>query len=311
MKKTVVVLFVFVLSLFIVSILLAAPSQEEIVPAKTQWAIHIDIEKMISTRLGQTLKKEESHRWIWKRKHINRKLKFDPVKDLKSVTVFWGEGMGPEPAAFVKGKFDRNFLLGLLEEEESHRETSYGETTIHHWNDDDYGAFYGEDMIVFSESEKSLKVALDVLTGKSKGIPISKFVDPKIMSKDVFLTAFASDISSLKKYDRSFILEKMDSMNLTASERGDKLDIRLNLMTVAAKDAENMKHVIRGLMAMADLKLEKIESKTKITDVVQISADGKELHLQLVYPVEELLDILLGKKDLDLFHLARHLESYH
>ena len=310
MKKSMIFLLVMVMCLFVASMLLAIPSQEELVPENAQWAIHIDMEKMMSTRLGQNLQDEDVHVWTWKRKHMHKTLRFDPIKDLKSVTVFWGESMGSEPVALIRGKFNRKHLLGLLEDEDSYRQTTYGKTTVHHWDDNDFGAFYGEDMIVYSESEKSLIAALDALTGKSKGVPVSKFVPSRMMSKDVFITAFAADIPSLKKHDRSFILEKMESMNMTASERGDKLDIRLHLMTVAAKDAENMKHVIRGLMAMADLKLEEIESKTKISDVVQISTEGKELHLQLVYPVEELLDIILGKKNLDIFQLARNLHVY-
>lgn len=309
MKKSLVFLLAFILVLFVVSIMTAAPAQDILIPHDAQWALYLNVEKMTSTQLGQYFMKKDHFALKWKRDFMKRSFEFDPARDIQSLTIFWSGNMGQEPAVCVKGRFDRENLLVMLKEVEGHREIPYGNIVIHHWGGDEFGAFYDKNMIVFSESEKSLKSALDVLTGKKKGSSIFQRIDPKISLQDVFMAAFATNIPELKKFDRSFILEKMKSMNMTAAERGDKIDIRLNLMTVAAEDAKNMQHVIRGLMAMADLKLEETESELRITDIVRINAEGNKLNLQLAYPVEELLDLIRGRKSLGLFRLANSL--YH
>ena len=175
MKKIILFLTAFILAVALGLVATpagaAATDQLSVVPADAQWALYIDVQRLTSSAMFKALGGEqELVKLRGKTDPYFLKLKIDPEKDLKGVTVF-GRGKGDEEAVVaLSGKFDRAHIMGLIKAEPNHKEIPYGKQTIYSWDDDEFGAFADDDLILLGENEQALKSALDSLQGRKRDV---------------------------------------------------------------------------------------------------------------------------------------------
>jgi hypothetical protein len=260
--------------------------------------IHFDLEKFAATQIGDHVLKEEDVLGLGKKNDsFFKKYRIDLKEDIDGITVF-GIGRGEKNiVACLQGNFDRNYLLGLLKEEESHKEIPYGKYTIHNWDEDEYGVFADEHLVLMGPDEEAIKLVLDVMAGKKANIsssPMNEYL--KEIPANAFLAAMADDISSLAGDEaKVFIIKKTESAMFSLAEIKENFNIRLNFTAKTLEDAENMENVLKGLISLANMQLEEMKTEFKIPEDVAITTKGKKVYVELNYPSKALLDLALGK----------------
>jgi hypothetical protein len=293
MKKAVVILITILLAVFFCCGLMEATIQKSMIPADAVWLIHIDVAKFASTQIGEHLLSEEGSSTLKKKNaQFRKKYQIDLLKDIDDITVF-GMGAGEEQiVACLRGNFNQNYLLGLLDEEESHREIPYGKYTIHNWDDDEFGVFVGEHLALLGPSEDALKLTLDVIGGKKENISSSSMnAYLKDIPSDSFFAALVDDISSLAKgASKVFIIKKTESASLSLMEKGENLNLRLDFSAKTLEDAKNMESVIRGLVALVNMQLEEKKTGIKVPEDMNITTDGKKIEVEVNFPIKVLMD---------------------
>jgi len=304
MKK--IILFLTVFFLAVALGLIAAPSVEEsspqlsAVPPDAQWALYIDVQKLTSSAMFKALVGEqEMAKFQGKADEFLGKLKIDPKKDLKGVTVF---GLGKEDDAVValSGKFDRAHLLGLIKAETTHKEIAYGKHTIYRWDDDELGAFAADDLILLGENEQALKSALDALEGRKKDAapPVLTRV-LKDFPNAIMVFGVNSISGLLGEHDKPVILTKMKSAGGALAESGENLSLQVTITAESAQVAKDVEQAIRGLIAMANLQLKEADAQA-FAQAIKIAVDGEYVRINAAYPLNKLLGLLHHDKVKDL-----------
>jgi hypothetical protein len=298
------------LALVLALALVAAPAdksarlQASAVPTDAKWALHIDMARLTSSAMFKGLLEEDGPARIkGKADHFLGKLKIDPMKDLKGITVF-GRGNKDEDAVVaLKGKFDKAHLLGLIKAEESHTEISHGNYTIYSWDGDDFGVFAADDLILLSENEGAIKAALDAL-GEGKGnVPAFPFLARAMKeSPNAILTVAVSSISDLVgKKGKPVILSKIRQAGGSISESGENINLKVSIAAESAQVAKDVEQAIRGLIAMANLQLADAEAQA-IAQSIKIEVDGENVRIDASYPAKKLMGLAHEK--------AKNLSSY-
>jgi hypothetical protein len=305
MKKAVIIMVTVILAMFFCCEIMATNLQKSIIPAEASWVIHFDLEKFAATQIGNHLLTEEDALGLGKKNdNFLKKYKINLKEDIDGITVF-GIGKGDENiVACLQGNFDRDYLLGLLGAEDSHKEIPHGQYTIHNWDGDEYGVFAGEHLVLMGPSEEAIKLALDVIAGKKANIassPMNEYL--KEIPANAFLAALANDISSLGgSKSKMFIIKKTESAMFSLAEIKENFNIRLNFTVKTLEDAQNMENVLRGLISLANMQLEEMKTKFKVPEDVVIATKGKKVYVEMNYPSKALLDIAMGKTKLSALH---------
>jgi hypothetical protein len=307
MKKIILFLTAFCLALALG--LLAAPAaglpseQIAVVPAEAQWALFIDVQKLTSSSMFKELVDQgELAKIQGKMDQVFAKLRIDPLKDLKGVTVF---GLGKEDEEAVvalSGKFDRAHLISLIKAGTTHQEIPYGKHTIYKWDDDEFGVFAADDLVLLGENDKAIRAALETLEGRNRDAVPPLLSGVLRESPNALLVFGVSNIPGLVgDHDSPVILSKMKGAEGSLSESGENLKIDLSILAESAQVAKDVEQAIRGLMAIANLQLKESEVQAFV-DAVQIGVDGQNVRIKAVYPLSKLLGLVHHKtKDLSFF----------
>jgi hypothetical protein len=287
----VVLVFIFCLTVQSASI------QQSIIPEEAKWVFHFDIEKFTTTQFYSSLMNSEAAKEIKKKSEkFSEEYNVNFLEDISSITVFGLTDDEDDAVVSIKGTIDQAHLLGLLDKTKSHKELPYGDYTIHKWDRDEYGVFAGDNLILISENELAIRSALDVISGTKKSIGSTPLMSMlKQMPKNTFMTGVALDISELAKKDKTLFLKSTGMAGFTIAETGENLSARLNFSVKSSEDAENLEQVIKGLIALANMHKDEIGTKYELSEVIKISTEDKNVKIDLDFPVEELLKIILGK----------------
>jgi len=280
----------------------AAPPSEQIavVPAEAQWALFVDVQKLMASSMFKALGGEDKLFKIQgKTDQLFAKLRMDPKKDLKGVTVFGLGKKDEEAVVALSGKFDKAHLIGLVKAETSHQEIPFGKHTIYKWDDDEFGVFAADDLVILGENEKAIKSALETLEGRSRdAVPplLSRVMKD---SPNALIVFGVNDVPGLiGEHDSPVILSKMKGAEGSIGESGENLKLDVSILAESAQVAKDVEQAIRGLMAIANLQLKDSEAQAFV-DAVQIAVDGQNVRIKAAYPLSKLLGVVERKaKDL-------------
>jgi hypothetical protein len=296
MKKTAL----FTAALLAVALVLAVPAYpgtipSSVVPEGARWVAHLDMEKFVATKLYGLLEKDG--KFQIKSRDLDRWLKIDVPRDITGVTVFgFGDGTKGAAAVVVNGKFNRADLLALLAKDEDHKEIAYGAYTIYSTDDDEYGAFVNDNLVVLSESREAVQSVLDTAAGKTQNFAKSALsASLKDVPAGAFLSGVMPDLSALSRMNsQSKVLEQASGLFFLAQEKQDTLLVRLQVTAVSPESAKNMADVVQGIVAMGRMggnqgEMAKIAS---LLDGLQVKLDGKVLRLDFERPSQDIADLI-------------------
>jgi len=306
MKKVIAVLVVIFLTLLIGARARASSLPTSIIPAEAEWVIHFDLEKFTSTRMGEyILYKQDLLGLEKKNAHFYKKYNINILKDIDCVTIFGTEKEEENTVVCLRGNFNQEFLLGLLAAESSHSEIPHGKYTIHNWDHDEYGVFVNKNMALITQDESMLKTTLDVIDGKKENItssPLMTYINQ--IPVDAYLAAMADNISSMIKNEaKVFVLRKTQSAMFSLKEDEQNVHMKLNFVVETIEDANKMEDVLKGLVALANMQLAEKNTELRLPEDILISTEGNKVQVEISYPSEALLDIILGKKEFSPFSL--------
>jgi hypothetical protein len=308
MRKLIVIL---VVTLALVMCLFAAGSdvgdispQMSIIPADAVWVLNFDMEKFTSSVLFKMLLDEEGFDKLQRRSdQFIRKLKIDPMKDIRGIAVF-GRGKEDKDAVVaVSGNFDKTHLLGLIKTETERREIPYGKHLIYNWGSDEFGTFATDNLALLSESAASLKLSLDTLDGKVPNVLKSpQFSRLLNETRSAIIVAATSDLSSLAgERGGPVMLAKMRTASGSLTEVGDMVSVKADIGTESAQVAKEIEQAIRGLIAIVNLQVKDADALA-LTQNINIAVDGEQVRIDAVYPMAKLVELL--KKHRGLPHLS-------
>ncbi len=300
MRKTTILFLAFFLIALFSPCISGESLQTKLIPAEAKWFIHIDIEKFAQTELKQILEEISENEFGMEIMGIEKMTGIDFFGDISAVTVIGMNHDNDEPVVAISGSLDKTHLLGLLKEEESLDEINYGDFLIYNWDEDGYGVFADANLLIFSENRSGLEKVLDTFSGKGKnfsGSPLERQL--RALSKDTFIVASAENISELLDEDDddfgALILQKTKSAFFSANEQKGKMQVQLSLQTDSPETAANMKSMVTGLKAFLSMN-DKIDPNWEIIKSLQVSAKDTTVLLEAQGSVDELLNIIMGKK---------------
>lgn len=274
--------------------------QTNLIPAEAKWFIHIDVEKFAQTDLKQILEENSENDFGKEILGISNTAGIDFFSDISAVTVIGMNHDNNEPVVVISGSLDKNHLLGLLKEEESPNEIHFGNFLLYNWDDDEYGVFASDNLLIMSENRSGLEMVLDTYSGKGKnfsGSPLERQLGA--FSKDTFLVATAENVSELLDEDDddfgALILQKTKSAFFKANEQNGKVKLQLGLQTDSPETATNMESMVTGLKAFLFMN-DKIDPEWEIIKSLKVSTKDTTVVLESQGSVEELLNIIKGHK---------------
>ena len=248
-----------VLMTFIVAPLaMADPFQPKNIPAESQWYLHGDLPGLRETKTGgfllDQIRKSEADTII----DIEALFGFDLLEDLTDITLF-GTGKADEIAITLSGEFARAQLEEVIVQADGYNSTTYGTTKIHSWKDNDrtqHAGFHGNNTVIISQKKGLLKLALDVLVGKTPGLK----ADLTPPSEEPVVVAYAN-IQKIKipLDEGSHIIRKADSILITLAEKQNRLVANMVIKTGSEKMAKRMMHALAGLVSLSELADKNIE----------------------------------------------------
>jgi hypothetical protein len=251
-------LVAFGLCLCLVSPLLAGPLDAAKVPADAKWVLHVDMEKLVASKVGNAILEEGNKQGLdIGLAMIKAAVGVDLVKDIKNGTAF-GTKFGDESGAVaIQGTLDKEKILKALKLNPTFKEDKYGAVATYQWTEeakdgkpaqDRFGAFVGDDTAAIATSAAQLKLVIDVLGGKAAGLAKVPAFD-----KSAFLVAFVTDLPSAARKPEEAFLKKFAGAQASIGENENSL---WAAVAVTAKDeatAADLKQVADALPAIVRL----------------------------------------------------------
>ncbi|MGQ9661116.1 MAG: hypothetical protein ACUVWX_02115 [Kiritimatiellia bacterium] len=286
----------------------SAPVNSQDIDAEADWILHVDMEKLRTSDVGSfLLKRMETTRAADQLRALQAVLNFDPRKDLDSVTAYGGGSAKRrhDGILLVRGRFDWERLLTLLRASDGYESRQSGERTLHGWIDakakaralaggevpkKTYGCIYNEQLLVLAGSQENVERAIGVLErrlpslrGSSTGEKLTN------LSADVLLVYVAKpQKTSLSPDTPLTVLNAANEITFCLSENGGFLKGNLVLATAAAEEANAVKMIVEGMLALAILKADKDPLAAGFAKHFSVSLDGARLRGELSYPIEQL-----------------------
>jgi hypothetical protein len=293
-KKTILVAVLAAIALFTALPVWPGTIPVSIVPEGARWIAHLDMEKFVATDLFKYL--DTDGRFDLKVRDVERWLKLDVPRDISGVTVF---GLGPDEDQSVfalAGKFDKARLLTLLDLDEDHKEYAHGAFTIHSMDDDDFGAFVNDNLIVFSSSREAIEKALDAAGGKAKTFASSKLAASlKEVPAGAFLSGVIDDLSGLgKQINQSKLVDKASGLFFMAQEKQSVLQMRVQMASDTPENSKNIADLVQGVIALGRLSEGHgdMAGFAALAERIQVKQEGKTVRIEFEGPSREIADIL-------------------
>ena len=291
---------------------LAGPLDKQQVPAGAKWLLHGDAEALMASKVGQKIQEEAAKPG---QAQVLDGLKatfgLDPLKDIKSVTVY-GTQFGQEKnVVLLRAKLDREKILNLLKMNPDYKEGKVGETTTYEWVDaakgdkpaqKKFGAFFGSDLAVMTTEAELLKTALAVLEGKAdslaKSAPAGLAAETP---KGAFLVIRVGELPTVgAEKPEAALFNKLACGQAAVGEAEGKVFAEINIEARTEQAAANLKKTGDGFLALLDLMMpEAGQSNPKIppqfpalVKSAKVTQEGKTVKASATMPAEDLIAML-------------------
>jgi hypothetical protein len=238
---------------------LSGPLKPREISADARWAAHIDVEKVVASRIGghfrETLEKEGE---MAKIEAVGTLFDFHPLVDLYSVTVWGTSFTAEEGVALVKGRFDRKKILALMVTHGEKKETEFRGHTIYEWTDGGehfFVCFSAEETVLFSNSRKLTQDALDVLSGEKESLEAGgKLKGLKSLPAGTFFAAAARGFEEIAEKDpEAAILLKAEGVVVAAGELEGIVFVDAVITAQDEKTAGQVHGILNGFIALGQL----------------------------------------------------------
>jgi hypothetical protein len=294
---------------------MAGPLQREQVAADAKWLLHLDVDKLRSTTVGDSFVKEVNDKVLAEQKaKLNRDADFDlDLSKLKSVTAY-GDYGGSNNVILLKGDFDVGKLLetalGQVAKQKGLPswpfEKSVRDGIVTYTFPDHVSIWIRPDKTtIFSKSSEATEKANAVLSGKTASLASSgAFADFPKVQKTFFFFGAAEGFNSSRELNaeaggknnpKAKILNLTDSGRIVIGQDADQIFLNVSLKAKTADVVTQMQQVVQGMIALASLTQSENEDFQQLANSAKVSAAGNIVSLSLNYPAEKAL-LMLNKQ---------------
>jgi hypothetical protein len=282
---------------FAATVAKAEPLDFKEVSAQAKWVAHIDVDAMRASTVVEKAYYKVTETFQDAEKHIEAaggRLGLDVRKDLFGLTLYGSKIGKPEGVLIVHANVDQKSVLEKAEKAPDHQVAKYGSYEVHSWTDkirnhqhSMSGAFYKPSVIVFAPTVDLVKAALDVLDGKSPSLAGTDSPLAAKIPEGTTVVARAIGLSEVKLPWKSPLVTQCDTFNLVMGERQGESFAEAKLATKSAETAEQIKTIVEGARAMAELQHGNDPESLKMVKRLKVRLAGKTVSVDFRAPADE------------------------
>lgn len=283
----------------------AGPIKLSEVPADAVWAAHLDLEKVMTSRIAELFLAElDDQGELDKINAFGTVFEFNPLEDLFSVTAYGTSFLKEEAVGLIKGRIEKEKVLALMRMEGTQKRISHGDDTIHEWTDGGecfFICFFRESLIVFSNSLDLAKAALDVLRGEGESLADGgKLRDLRSLPEGTFFSAAVNGFGEIAGLDpEAAILKKAEKAVIAIGEMEGTDFVNIALTTSDEATATQIHAVAQGILALGSMMGEQKPELARLVQSASLTRDGRKITLRETQPADELMKLIKGSmKDL-------------
>lgn len=253
----------------------AGPVDPNHLPALAAWYLHIDMEAARKTALFKEIREEVNTKVPLEDTlaQIRATLGFDPLADIKGITLYgtsFTQGVG---ALLIYGKLDQGGVQTMIAGNPGYAQGTHGKHIVHTWADKGKQpacSFYNPELIVLGDSKETVTAALDVLDGKTRGG--STLV--KQQPPGVIACAAAAGLRNVGDEGLSRLLAASEEAMLSIAEIEGKTRATLAITFRTPEIATQMGKLAEGLRALLILNAQKGPVAADVASQITTSVEG-------------------------------------
>lgn len=317
--KTAVIATMLALATFITSARAGEPDAAAI-PADTKWVAHVDVQKLVTSRLGKFVIEKANAKGLQERlAEVRDAIGTDLLADVKGLTLFGVDYGEQNWVVMLDAKMDQEKTVKLLGANEAYERLTEGDYTIHRWTDPKakarnmpavrFGCFHDENRTVVAADLDRLKATLAVLDGKADSLASDKERAATLAdAKGAILYINATDVKidpEQAKPRAALLATMIGRLTLSVSEVEDNLVLRVAVGTKDEQEARKMAATVNGLVALATLAIDQEAIKeqprpgaleaAQLLGKVSVMADAATVRISADWPVATLEKLIEAK----------------
>jgi len=277
--------------------------RSEIAPS-ADWVAHVNVEAFRNSDLGKLIMSQLVSQEIeQKLQSFATIFSFNPLTDIRDVTLY-GKGQDRSNAvAVIEGRFDKNQLLALVRLNAQYQEIPHKGTTLYRWVHEDpkapekagqlmYGCFCGDNQVMISSGFDALKQGVDTIQG-GPGASAGLLKQIPEVQGTTFVQVVAADVGRMAGQDpKAAMLRQTKSLGLAGGQSGEKVFVELHLRGESAEVADSMTKMIQGLIALAQLSSQEQPQLSELARNVTVSQTDITTQVRLAIPAQTVVNFV-------------------
>lgn len=282
----------------------AAPLQRADVPADPAWVVHVDVDAIRPTAVGQFLlgemAKPENKAKI---SVLQSLIGVDIATQLHGLTLYNTTGTDAKDGVLiVYADFDPEKLSNLAQIAKDPQSTKHHGITIRSWTDENkmtggrqkrtFGAIKGN-RVILGQQESTVAAALDVLDGGPSLAGSKNFPELGTSDSPKCVQAAAHHLDLPGDGPHATMLKLAQGMRLDIGETEGKVKATLALEAKDGDVAQQMYSVAQGLLALG--KLQNKPETAKLVNALSVKQDDTWVVANLNVDADDLVEALKAK----------------
>lgn len=273
------------------------------IPADAKWVAHLDLDVLCTAKFGDLLKTELTNGPARAKLDAVKVLfSFDPLTDLKSLTLY-GCGAGKENAVvLVRGAFDQEKLLVLLRANDTYKQDNHNGHILHNWTDQKanmpaephWGSFAGKGLAIIAATRANLTAALDVLDGGKPCMTGAEPIGRLVPTEQGLLLLAATDglPQGQDNQPQAVMLKNANGIRIALKEVAGVLQLNALIEGKTLEAATAIQQILQGLVSFVALNQNGDPALLKIAQSVKIALNGQSIELTAACAAENLMGLL-------------------
>lgn len=286
---------------------LAGPLQKEHIAADAKWLLHLDVDSMLQTGLGQWFAKAILDQELAKpTRELKDKFSIDfDWRQIHSLTAY-GTQIKPkgEPSGvlLIEG-FDFGKALDAVIErfdaaspggaDRPLQKTQEEKGAVYALKNQAYGVALPGNRFLVGRPQDEVRKARDVMRGTAPNLGSSKTaVAVPDTAKSGFLVGSVHGLEQVSLPPQAQGLKNVDGAQLVLGEKAENVFLRLALNTKDEESATQIQQALQGLLAMATLSQSENPKVQKLTQAAKVAGMEKLVTVKLELPAAEVIDLV-------------------
>jgi hypothetical protein len=281
----------------------AASLQQTHVPAEPVFVLHLDVDKIRPTTVGQYLLSEmEKPEAQTKFAAFQAMFNFDPRRQLHGLTLY-SHTMGPDDGVLIiYADVDPSRLATLAKSAKEYQSSTHKQHVIHSWIEEKkkakdgvkprtYAAIYGSQAVVVAQQQARVVEALDVLDGRAAALASTTFWPFGTGTDSSFMQAVARKLSLPGSDPNAAIFRLSKLMKFNLGEDRGNINGSLVMVTESDEVATNVAGIAKGLVSLLKLQQSKPEA-VKLAEALNLTQQDEKVVVNLSLPATDVVSMM-------------------